>query len=221
MKLKKIDFFSKGKLVIYQDYRMTINPVSGCREDIPCDLLEINSYEELSKRVAHHSDVEHLVDDQLRKSEEMKEWRKAMHRKTPEAIATYQKSPNSSDYDDVTNVINETGATLPEGQVLFHGGDLHTCITTRPLSTTFCPQVARQEALFKGKAKIAGSVNIYKITIVSSNVLGYALKQKGTNHGNEKEVLIGANHELKVGKMFHEDKLENGLPIRFFEATIG
>ena len=61
MKLNKIDFFAKGNLVIYQDYKIAINPVSGCREDIPCDPVEINSYEELSKRVAHHSDVEHLV----------------------------------------------------------------------------------------------------------------------------------------------------------------
>lgn len=220
MKLKKIDFFAKGKLVIYQNYKMTINPTTGCREDIPCDPLEIGSYEELSKRVAHHSDVEHLVNDQLQKSEEMKEWRKAMPRKTPEAIAVYQKTPNSANYADVINAINKTGAMLPEGQVLFHGGDLHDCILTRPLSTTFCPQVARQEALWKGKAKAAGSVNIYKITINSSGVSGYALKQKGTSLGNEKEVLLSVNHKLKVGKIFHEDNLENGLPIRFFEATI-
>ena len=220
MKLNKIDFFAKGNLVIYQDYKIAINPVSGCREDIPCDPVEINSYEELSKRVAHHSDVELLVDDQLQNSEEMKEWRKVMPRKTPEAIALYQKSPNSVNYGDVTKAINETGAMLPEGQVLFHGGDLHDCILTRPLSTTFCPQVARQEASWKGKAKAAGSVNIYKITITGSEVTGYALKQKGTSHGNEKEVLISANHRLKVGNMFHEDVLADGLPIRFYEATI-
>ena len=220
MKLKKIDFFAKGNLVIYQDYRMTINPVSGCREDIPCDPVEINSYEDLSKRVAHHSDVEHLVDDQLQNSEEMREWRRAMPRKTPDAIAVYQKTPDLANYGDVTNAISEAGAMLPEGQVLFHGGDLHDCTLTRPLSTTFCPQVARQEALWKGKAKAAGGVNIYKITIAGSEIPGYALKQRGTSLGNEKEVLISANHRLKIGNMFHEDILENGLPIRFFEATI-
>ena len=220
MILKKIDFFSTGSLVIYQDYEMSINPKTGCREDIPIDPVEIKSYEDLAKRVSRHSDIEKLVEEQLEKSKELKLWRKAMPSKTPSAIAKYQKSPDSVDNQKVSDAIEDVGAQLPLGQVLFHGGNLHDGCLTRPLSTTFCPQVARQEALWKGKAKAIGCVNIYKITITGGNVNGYALKQKGTNLGNEKEVLISAGHELTVGNKIFEDTLEDGMPIKIFEANI-
>lgn len=220
MQLKKIDFFSNGPLVVYQDYKISINHKSGCREDIPIDPVEIKSYEDLAKRVSRHDDIERLVDKQLEKSKELKAWRRAMPSKTPSAVAKYQRSPDSVDNQKVSDAIENVGFQLPSGQVLFHGGNLHGGRLNRTLSTTFCPQVARQEALWKGKAKKIGSVNIYKITITGDNVNGYVLKQKGTSLGNEKEVLISAGHELTVGNMIFEDTFGSDMPIRVFEANL-
>lgn len=217
---EKIDFFSDGPNTIYEDYEIAIDPATGCRCDIPVRPVTIASYDELAKRVFHHNDVECLVDKKLQESQAFQQWRRSMPSVTPKSIAVYQKTYKVADLKLVDIDVRKYGLKLPIGQVLFHGGNLRSGILTRPLSLTFCPQVARQEALWGGKASAHGFLGIYKITIVGNMAVGFALRQRGTSLGNEKEILVASGIDLQIGPVLYEESI-NGLQWRIFDARLG
>lgn len=88
----------------------------------------------------------------------------------------------------------------------------------RPLSTTFCPEVAKQEALWKGKADVVGSVNIYIIRIASNDIGSYVYNLNAS-HGDELEVLLASGGELTIGEVSCRREF-NGLMYQVFPAIL-
>ncbi|CFL01736.1 hypothetical protein [Burkholderia pseudomallei] len=82
---------------------------------------------------------------------------------------------------------------------MFHGGhwasDSPTLTTSRPFSTSFCPQVALRNAEWKGKAYDAGRVDLMVVRVTQPKTKAYAYSREG-NHGNEKEVVFASGAQL-------------------------
>ena len=128
-------------------------------------------------------------------------WRKNMPSRTPKEFSDYQQKYPHCDFDAVNTKVNEYGQSLPIGQILFHGGvwpDCNYFITIRPLSTTFCPQVALRNAEHKGKAYDAKRLDLFVLKVCSNNVKAFVYKRHGTNLGHENEVLIAGGVRLNL-----------------------
>jgi hypothetical protein len=120
---------------------------------------------------------------------------------TPPAIATYQKKLAEANLPFVSIEIDQFGDLLSPGQCLFHGGlwpGGTTFKTIRPLSTTFCPQVALSNALWNGKAYNSGRIDLFVLRATNPTTKVFVFKQKGTNLGHEKEVLFAGGAQLTL-----------------------
>ncbi|MCY1286774.1 hypothetical protein D9M70_357510 [compost metagenome] len=120
---------------------------------------------------------------------------------TPAEISRYQKSYQNSDFAAVSKEIDENGSPLSPGQSLFHGGlwtGSDSVVTSRPLSTSLCPQVAMRNAEHQGKAHDAGRIDLLLLKVVSPNTNTFVFRRKGTNLGHESEVLFAAGAQLVV-----------------------
>lgn len=153
-----------------------------------------------------------FIRDALTKSPVYKQWQQAMPSKTPAAISGYQKTYPLCDFSAVTNEINQYGSPLSPGQCLFHGGLWPGCsslVTTRPLSTSLCPQVALRNAEHKAKAYDAGQLDLWVLRAINPKTKAFAFKLKGTNLGHESEVLLasGAQLTLKGKKLIRANYL--------------
>ena len=130
-------------------------------------------------------------------------WKQAMPPKTPPQLSRYQKSYPHCDIDGVSAEIQKVGHTLSEGQCLFHGGlwptadSLHLK-TNRPLSTSFCPQVALRNAEQGGKAYDAERIDLFVLKAGSPKTKVFTYKRKNTNFGHENEVVFAAGAELSL-----------------------
>ncbi len=148
--------------------------------------------------------LENFIEDSLNNSSKYKDMKKAMPSKTPDGLAEYQKKYPQYDAEKVSKEINEIGMSLAEGQCLFHAGawpeEFKEKITDRPLSTSLCPQVARQNALHKGKAYNAGRIDILILKAVEPKTNVFVFKDKGTNLGHEKEILFAAGAKVTFKK---------------------
>lgn len=154
--------------------------------------------------------LERHIEDELFSTGIYALWRKSMPSATPSSISRYQKSYPDYDVNQVNSDINAIGVTLQPGQQLFHGGlwvggDSFT--TVRPLSTTFCPQVAMQELAHKGKAYDAGRIDLFVLRVVAPTTNVFVFRNKGTSFGHEKEVLfaLGANLTLRSRTLIRDD----------------
>lgn len=102
--------------------------------------------------------------------------------------------------------LNAVGVEVAEGQLLFHGGawdsDASTLTTSRPFSTTFCPQVALRNAEWRGKAYDADRVNVMVVRVAKSKTKAYAYSRQGP-HGNEKEVVFASGAQLMLVSETH------------------
>lgn len=121
--------------------------------------------------------------------------------KTPNALNSYQLDYPLKDYGKVDVEIRDFGALLSHGQLLFHGGQLpfpqsNTIVTSRPLSTTFCPQVALREAEYETKAYNAGEVCLYLLSVCSTNTQAFVFNPNSSKKGHEKEVLFASGVTL-------------------------
>lgn len=129
-------------------------------------------------------------------------WRAQMPSRTPKALSDYQKRYPCYDKGKVDGDIKNIGKTLSEGQALFHGGvwprDVNSFITSRPLSTSLCPQVAMQNAVHAGKAYKAGVIHLWVLRACNPKTNIFAFRKRGTNLGNEKEVLFASGAELRL-----------------------
>lgn len=136
----------------------------------------------------------------LKASADYKAWIGAMPRKKPKAIATYQSNYDKREDAAVDSDILTYGKTLDVGQMLFHGGHwtgkTGTTVISRPLSTTFDPNVAFVSALWKAKAYDAGRLDLIVLKTTTSTTKAYVFNNRG-NLSHEREILLPANTTLK------------------------
>ena len=132
-----------------------------------------------------------------------KTWRRSMPSKTPKVLSDYQQKYNEYAFCNVDSAINEHGAFLSEGQILFHGGvfprvngDVFT--TNRPLSTTLCPQVAICNAIHRGKAYDNGRIDLFVLRVCNPKTKVFVFRRKGTSMGHENEILFASGAKLRL-----------------------
>lgn len=126
---------------------------------------------------------------------------------TPQNIRDYQQIYNENDnYEDVSRTINDAEIFLPDEQYVFHGGALNfdkkRLVTTRPLSTTLCPQVAIREAEHKYKAYHSGKIEISVIKVKSTTTKAFVFDPNLADGGHEKEVLFSSGATLTLTHRF-------------------
>lgn len=141
----------------------------------------------------------HFINDALQESISFEVWRKAMPSKTPKTLSAYQKFYPKCDLNEVSKEIENVGLFLCEGQYLFHGGlwpGGSQFVTDRPLSTTFCPQVALSNACHRAKAYDNDRIDLFVLRVESPNTKVFVYKRNGTNLGHENEVLFSAGAQL-------------------------
>lgn len=142
-----------------------------------------------------------FIEEQLSINKTFKGWRSNMPSKTPHALTTYQQRMSQSSVQDITNTLNEIGVKLSNEQYLFHGG--HWCfgkefVTTRPLSTTLCPEVAYIETFHGGKAYDAGQIDLWVLKVINPSTNIFVYKHNGTSMGHEKEILLNAGAKITL-----------------------
>ncbi|WP_425624877.1 hypothetical protein [Agrobacterium radiobacter] len=143
--------------------------------------------------------LENHICNALDASKVYKAWLKAMPTKKPPAIKTYQSNYDKRNDAAVDSEIIANGDTLDSGQILFHGGlwtgGKGSMVTTRPLSTTFNPNVAFVEVLHRSKAYDAGRLDLIVMTTKTATTKAFVFNGRG-NHAHEREVLLPANTTL-------------------------
>lgn len=147
--------------------------------------------------------LEYHINNALNSSANFKIWRQTMPRRTPIQLTNYQRKYIFD--NSVVQEINKIDCILSDGQFLFHGG----CwmgenfigaeyITSLPFSTSFCPQVALRNAEWGGKAYDAGVIDLLVLKVTQPYTRVFSYKIKGTDKGNEKEVLFSSGAKLKL-----------------------
>lgn len=149
--------------------------------------------------------LENHISKYLKESDNFSSWRNQMPKKTPKSLSDYQKIYPHCDFNSIETEINNIGAKLSPGQFLFHGGvwpGVNSFTTNRPLSTSFCPQIALREAEFREKAYGAGQVDLFVLCVGQSRSNVFVYRQSGTNFGHEKEVLFSSGSILRLINTF-------------------
>jgi hypothetical protein len=168
----------------------------------------IRTHLDAAKRLAitgMDSDLENHIDRQLDEDENYKYWRQCMPSKTPPALTKFQQHYPNYNQAQVDVSINLIGHTLSNDQYLFHGGlwpdkRSDSIKLERPLSTTFCPQVALRNAEWRAKAYDAGEIDLFVLRVHKPKIRVFAYKRKGTSMGNEKEVLFASGATIRLQK---------------------
>lgn len=139
------------------------------------------------------------VNRALDSSPDYRTLRDLMPQNVPEALSSYQGEFSEHDSAMADEAIKVHGVEIVEGQFLFHGGhwasDASTVTTSRPFSTSFCPQVALRNAEWRGKAYDAGRIDLMVVRVTQPKTKAYAYGREG-NHGNEKEVVFASGAKL-------------------------
>jgi hypothetical protein len=143
--------------------------------------------------------LEGHIDRALDASAEYRALRDLMPQDVPEALSSYQGEFSGHNWAMADEAIKAHGTEIAEGQFLFHGGhwasDNPTLTTSRPFSTSFCPQVALRNAEWQGKAYDAGRLDLMVVCVTQPKTKAYAYSRDG-DHGNEKEVVFASGAEL-------------------------
>lgn len=147
--------------------------------------------------------LERHINEALDSNPDFATWRKSMPSQTPKPLTDYQRKHSHG--DNVSQLIDEIDCILSEGQFLFHGGCWmgenilgSEYITSSPLSTSFCPQIALRNAVWKGKAYDAGVIDLLVLKVTNPQTKIFSYKIKGTDKGHEKEVLFSSGARLKL-----------------------
>ena len=165
---------------------------------------------------------EGFIDRQLESSNEYAVLRQSMSSKTPRSITGNQNKYAASEFTQVADDIESHGCTVGVGTVLFHGGFWppekdSLFVTERPFSTSFSPQIALRNAMWRGKAFDSGELHLLLIRVTGPEVNAFATRFKGTSKGHEKEVVFapGATIYLKnktlVNDCYEIRKMNNDL----------
>lgn len=152
-------------------------------------------------KIAVDNGLGNHIQTALSKSHSYKSWHSVMPSKTPSEIARYQKDYQKSDFSAVSKEIDQNGSLLSHGQCLFHGGLWRggsSLATTRPLSTSLCPQVALRNAEYKAKAYDADRLDLFVLRIANPTTKAFVFKRKGTSLGHESEVLLASGAHLTL-----------------------
>lgn len=166
-------------------------------------LLEVVStpFEAAARMLRERADngLESHIDSALDQSAEYRDLRASMPQEQPEALSAYQSEYLDHDQAMADEAIKAHGIEMAEGQFLFHGGhwasDSSTLTMSKPLSTSFCPQVALRNAECRGKAYDAGRVDLIVVRVTQPKAKAYVYGREG-NHGNEKEVVFASGAQL-------------------------
>lgn len=174
--------------------------------------LTIN--EHLTERIATHKQaasyllreglangLESHIDRALEASIEYCAIRALMPSLVPPALEAYQGMFLASGLSSADAAIRANGIQLAEGQMLFHGGCWPGADsifeTTRPFSTSFCPQVALRNAEWKGKAYDADRLELMVVRVAQAATRAYIYGREGS-HGHEKEVVFAGGARLTL-----------------------
>ncbi|WP_244829219.1 hypothetical protein [Caballeronia sp. TF1N1] len=158
-------------------------------------------FEAAARILRQHADngMERHIDEALDSSIEYCNLRGLMPPDEPEALSSYQGEFSEDGWAMADQAIKTYGVEIAEGQFLFHGGrwasNNSTVTTSRPFSTSFCPQVALRNAQWRGKAYDAGRVDLMVVRVTRPKTKAFAYSLKG-NHGNEKEVVFASGATL-------------------------
>ena len=117
------------------------------------------------------------------------------------SLETYQKNYEKCNKAQVDTDIKNLNITMTPNQYLYHGGVLNvdntvnSVVLADPLSTTFHPDVALNEANINGKAYKSDALHINVIKVVNPNVKVYPFRL-GLTMSHEGEVLLEAGIKL-------------------------
>lgn len=138
----------------------------------------------------------------LENSREYQSWQAAMPIQTPIVISRYQKEYPLSDYTGVDEAIERHGIEVPVGQKLFHGGVLpdrqSTFSSSRPLSTSLCPNKAYCNSLHNGKAYNSGVLSLFVITVRTGRAKAFVYERSDPGLGHELEVLFQSGTNVQI-----------------------
>lgn len=232
--LPLIDIFENSPTIIFEEF-------SQSEEESELEKsIKLENYHQAilcAFETPHTNQIETLVKNILKKNKEFEQWRNCMPPKIPDALSKYQKSYKKCNFQKVDEEINNIGYKLSAGQQLIHGGlwsDLSAKTpTNRPLSTTFCPKVAINETLHRGKAYDNNRIDIIILTVVNPNTNVYVFNQSRGKLKHEKEVLFASGatltkkNEIKIEEKYLVHKydknlgeLEKTVPVYIIEANI-
>lgn len=155
--------------------------------------------------------LERHIDQILDSSPEFNNMLRNMPKDIPSSIDDYKQKYPACDLGQVSTDINDFGILLSEGQYLFHGGRCRlevgdVLVTDRPLSTSFCPQVALRNAEWRGKAYDSGEVHLIVLRVKDPTTKTYVFNIE-SELGYEKEVLFssGARVEIRSKTLIRND----------------
>lgn len=200
---------------------------------LPDKLLEkITNCDEAANyiaRVKSDNSLSEHINAALNQNNQFKLWQNKMPKQTPSALSRYQKDYENHNPNLVDIEINTIGETLSIGQTLFHGGiwpcpGKNTYRTTRPLSTSFCPDIAFNNARWHSKAYNAGAIHLWVLRVANPKTNVFSYRRLGTSLGHENEVLFATGADLtllnyqKICDDFYEERPE--LPNKKIEIYI-
>ncbi|MQA19322.1 hypothetical protein [Rugamonas rivuli] len=151
-------------------------------------------------RVRADNGLEFHIDRALDESPAFRHLQGLMPQDVPQPLSEYQCSYPEYDKEMVDSAINTHGVKVAQGQFLFHGGEWgvtgDTLTTSKPFSTSFCPQVALRNAEWRGKAFDAGRVDLMVVRVAQPATNTYVYSREG-EHGNEKEIVFASGAKLE------------------------
>lgn len=171
------------------------------------------------------------IDNELKNSREYKIWLDSMPMQIPNSLSSYQQNYPHYNLKSVDDDINRIDHKLSDGQKLIHGGFWFSSddeiITERPLSATFCPDIALQLARHGGKAYNNDRVDIMLLTVVNPKTNVFVFNMKEGAFGDEKEVLFASGATLKkksatkIGTiMVGKENVFKAIPVYLLEVEI-
>ncbi|HHF3044613.1 TPA: hypothetical protein ACPJ02_000157 [Vibrio alginolyticus] len=147
--------------------------------------------------------LDNVIQEKLEDSPSYKQMRAMMPSRTDQLLSDFQNKFQAAHFDQVSDVVNRDGILLTEGQILYHGGFWSGAIgqefvTERPLSTSFSPHMACENAAWAGKSYDAGELHLIILRVVNPQTRAFCFRINGTSKGHEKEVLFANGARLTL-----------------------
>lgn len=145
--------------------------------------------------------LDYFISNKIDNSHVFEEWCDLMPTSVPDNIEKYQNLFPNCDFKMVSEEINKVGCLPSVGQSFFHGGYLFDegvlgFKTSKPLSTTLCPQVALRVAEHNGKAYDKGEIHLYVINVINPKTKAYVFQSEDSDLRHEKEILFCSGAHL-------------------------
>jgi len=169
--------------------------------------------------------LEYHIEESLRNSIEFNNNIRNMPLNPPDSIISYKYEFPLDSYLDLHTDIFNLNLCQPKGQYLFHGGHWKrfnkSITTTRPISTSYCPQVALRNGEWMGKSYDFGYCDLWVIKINDDRIRSYVYSIESGELSNEKEVLLMAGislnliriHKIPVRHKAYKSNHKSGLNI--------